>query len=145
DPAWSEMARNMLRGIKKLLVYKDDYAYHPDAGVASDFCCPRSGWRHTREPGGDAEGGEGSVTAYHGQQLYAIGRWLAASGSGDEEILNMGRRLVKFIMRPQFWGGYVEPLQSSGHQLGHCNYHLHARAIPLRGLLSFGMATGDRR
>ena len=127
DPAWKDLTRKLLLGLKKILIEKDDYVYHPDAGVASDFCYPRSGWRHTHEPGGDQEGGEGSVTGYHGHQLYGIAQWLEVVGEGDE-LLELGRKLKNFIMKPRFWGGYVEPLQVCGSQLGHCNYHLHARA-----------------
>ena len=112
-------------------------------GFGTAFSYPRSGWRNTDEPLGEDEGGEGSVVAYHGHQLYGLTWWYEVSG--DERAVTLARKLARFVMQPRFWGAEPEPLMVAGHEQGHFITHLHARCVALRGLLRYAVATNDQR
>jgi len=129
------------RGIERVAIEKDDYAYYPDGGFGSAFSYPRSGWRKTDEPSTDHEGGEGSVIAYHGGQIRALCRWAACSG--DEQALAFAGKLARFVMKPCFWSGFVDVPSGNGREHGHVDTHFHARAIALRGLLEYGIVAND--
>ncbi len=131
----------LARGMEKISIDKGDYAYYPDGGTAHPFSRPRSGWPKTKEPGGEHEGGEGSVVAYFGYPIRALSMW--AARTGDERFLEFARKLVRFVMKPKFWGHPADPTRVAGAEQGHVDSHLHARAIALRGLLEFGLVTGD--
>ena len=141
DPGWDPVLRHMARGLEAIAVKKEDYAYYPDGGFGAAFVYPKSGWRRTDEPGGEHEGGEGSVLAYQGYQLRALSLW--ASRSGDEQALEFAGRLARFIMKPKFWGGVTDPVLTAGQERGHVDSHFHARAIAQRGLLEYGLVAGD--
>ncbi len=133
----------LARGMAKIAIDKGDYAYYPDGGTGHPFSCPRSGWPKTAEPAGEHEGGEGSVVAYFGYPIRALSMW--AARTGDEQSLAFARKLVRFVMKPKFWGHPANPTRVAGAELGHVDSHLHARAIALRGLLEYGLVTGDTR
>ena len=143
DPGWDDVCNALVRGLNKIAIHRDDYAFFPDGGFGEAFNYPRSGWRRTEEPGKDDEGGEGSVTAYQGHQLQGLARWYALSG--DEVALELAGELARFCMLPRFWGAYPEPAMVSGQELGHFNMHMHARAIALRGMLEYGIVSDDYR
>ena len=65
--------------------------------------------------------------------------------SGDEQALDLARKLANFIMLPKFWGRDNAATMPMDRERGHFNTHLHARMIALRGLLQFAMATDDRQ
>ncbi|NQU11515.1 hypothetical protein HQ590_12035 [bacterium] len=138
---WDALLSRLARGIERVAIQKDDYAYYPDGGFGSAFSYPRSGWRKTDEPGDEHEGGEGSVVAYHGVQIRSLARW--AAGSGDERALDFAGKLARFVMKPKFWGGFSHPPSGNGPEQGHCDSHFHARAIALRGLLEYGLVAHD--
>jgi hypothetical protein len=133
----------MARGLEKISIDKGEYAYYPDGGTGHPFSRPRSGWPKTREPAGEHEGGEGSVVAYFGYPIRALSMW--AARTGDERTLDFARKLVRFVMKPKFWGHPSNPTRVAGAELGHVDSHLHARAIALRGLLEYGLVSGDTR
>jgi len=159
-----ELARTLVHGMRRILVCKDDYGYYPvNGGWGEDCTYPRSGWIDRDEAQDDTEGREGGVTAYHGHQIYGAARFYAVSG--DPVALDLAARLSRYVMKPRFWGGVPEPdatvwdghahgtarprrsdpPHTAGHELGHWFSHWHARAIPLRGLLEYGIAAGDAR
>jgi hypothetical protein len=138
---WDAMLSGLARGIERVAIQKDDYAYYPDGGFGSAFSYPRSGWRKTDEPGDEHEGGEGSVVAYHGGQIRSLARWAACSG--DERALDFAGKLARFVMKPKFWGGFSNPASGNGREHGHSDSHFHARAIALRGLLEYGLVAND--
>ena len=143
DPAWDDRIRAMVRGLERIAVHSEGYAYFPDGGFAEAFSYPRSGWLHTDEPSDKAEGEENLVVAYHGHQLLGLAWWYQLSG--DERVLDFARKLANFIMLPRFWGAddvYTLPM---AQERGHYNLHLHARMIGLRGLLQLAIATDDQR
>ena len=141
DPAWEPLLKGMARGLESIAIDRGDYAYYPDGGFGQAFVYPRSGWMKTDEPGGEREGGEGSVLCYQGCQLRAMSLW--AARAGDEQALEFAGKLAPFIMKPKFWGGVSDPTPSSGKQRGHVDFPTHHRAIALRGLLEYGLVVGD--
>ena len=138
---WDATLNALARGIERIAIEKDDYAYYPDGGFGSAFSYPRTGWRKTDEPGDEHEGGEGSVVAYHGGQIRALARWAACSG--DEQALDTAGKLARFVMKPKFWGGFSNLPSGNGREHGHSDSHFHARAIALRGLLEYGSVAND--
>ena len=156
-----DLIRALVRGLARIAIYKDDYAYYPDAGVGEPFNRPRSGWPSTEEPQSETQGGEGSVVCYHGHQIQGLMRWYAMSG--DEEALDLAARLTRFVVKPKFWGGVVDPEGDArglvghvapsrpdppgiaGAELGHWYSHFHARAIGLRGVLEYARVVQDAR
>jgi len=153
--------RELVHGIARVAVRKDDYAFYPEKGGWGEPCCyPRSGWLNTDEAQGETEGGEGSVVCFHGHQIYGAMQWHAATG--DPETLDLAARLSRFVMQPKFWGGVPGPFDpqakvghiatclpdppyTAGTEFGHWFSHAHARAIGLRGLLEYGRGIGDER
>ena len=143
DVEWEDRIRAMVRGLDRIAVHRDDYAYYPDGGFASAFSYPRSGWRHTKEPMDEHEGGEGSVVAYHGHQILGLARWAALSG--DEQALDLARELTNFAMLPRFWKVNPEPRGIAGDEKGRFDSHFHARAVALRGILEYAVVANDLR
>ncbi|MCE9616042.1 MAG: glycoside hydrolase family 127 protein [Lentisphaerae bacterium] len=153
--------RDLVRGLLRVAVKKDDYAYYPEKGGWGEPCAyPRSGWLNTDEAEGETEGGEGSVVCFHGHQIYGAMQWHAATG--DPTALELAARLSRYVMKPKFWGGVPgpageaitlghigaklpDPPYTAGAELGHWFSHFHARAIALRGLLEYGRGAGDER
>ena len=102
-PEWDDRIRGIVSGLEKVAIHRGGYAYYPDGGFGTAFSYPRSGWRNTDEPLGEDEGGEGSVVAYHGHQLYGLAWWYEVSG--DERAVTLARKLARFVMQPRFGGG----------------------------------------
>jgi hypothetical protein len=153
--------RELVHGMARVAVRQDDYAYYPEKGGWGEPCAyPRSGWLNTEEAQSETDGGEGSITGYHGHQIYGAMQWYAASG--DATALDLAAQLSRYVMKSKFWGGVPGPFDPKAHvghigiylpdppytagaELGHWFSHFHARAIPLRGLLEFGRTAGDDR
>ncbi|MBM3477324.1 MAG: hypothetical protein FJX75_28990, partial [Armatimonadetes bacterium] len=160
DSALDPHIRALVRGLARIAVYNDDYAFYP-MGVGEPFSRPRSGWPHTREPMSETEGGEGSVLGYQGQPIQGLMRWYALSG--DSEALALAEKLARFCALPRFWGGIVDldasseglvghvapgkadPPGIAGAEQGHWYTHFHARAIALRGILEYARGVQDAR
>jgi hypothetical protein len=161
-PANEDQTGQLISGMLRIAVKKDDYCYYPEKGGWGEPCAyPRSGWLNTDEAKSDTEGGEGAITAMHGHQLYAAANWYASSGQGD--ALELARRLAKFCMLPKFWGGVPNPAGKQDNMVGHVvsclpdppfcagqeqahwHSHFHARAIALRGILEYGRLMEDER
>jgi len=159
DSRFDDRISDLVHGMARVAVRRDDYAYYPEKGGWGEACTyPRSGWLNTDEAEGETEGGEGSIVAYHGHQIYGAMQWYTASG--DEVALDLAARLSRYVMKPKFWGGAPGPADASarighigsrlpdppytaGAEIGHWFSHFHARAIALRGLLEFGRIAGD--
>ena len=151
----------LVRGLRRIAVDVDDYAYYPHKGGWMDgFVYPRSGWIDTSEAPRDREGPEGSVTCAQGHQIYAAAQLFALTG--DPVARELATRLSRYVMKAKFWGGTVvlDPAKTTafnltpltadapfrdGSQHGHWPLHFHARAIVLRGLLYYATTCGDER
>ncbi|MBI4026584.1 MAG: hypothetical protein HY360_16475 [Verrucomicrobia bacterium] len=158
---WDDIIHALVKGMRRIAIERDDYAYYPNGNVCEPFCYPRSGWPHTEEPASEAEGGEGAVTCYQSLPIYGLIRWYAVSG--DRDALDLATRLARFSMKPKFWGGLVDPHDElkgasshagpplpdpvcfAGHEQGHWYSHFHARDLTLRALLEYAMVVGDDR
>ncbi|MBI2193641.1 MAG: glycoside hydrolase family 127 protein [Planctomycetes bacterium] len=158
---WESAIRQLVSGLHRVAICREDYAYYPDGGFGEPFNYPRSGWRRTGEPKSEIEGGEGAVTAYQAHQIQGLARWHILQG--DPQALDLAGRLTRFCLLPRFWGGVPDPAGKrdglvghvapglpdpacvSGEQQGHWFSHFHARAIAVRGVLEYGMAAGDER
>ena len=156
---WEQLASQLAQGLRQIATFKADYAFYPDGGYGGAFNYPRkSGWLRTDEPVSEVEGAEGSVVCYFGNEIQGLSKWYAATR--DAQALDLAARLSRFTMQPRFWGGtpnpdkkeallnrmperLPDPASIPGHQLGHWYTHFHARSIALRGLLEFGMVSGD--
>jgi hypothetical protein len=160
QPHWEARIRELVGGLRRIAIRRDDYSYYPDGGFGEPFNYPRSGWVRTDEPKSEIEGGEGAVTAYQGHQIQGLVRWHRLSG--DKDALDLAGRLTRFCMLPKFWGGLPDPKKReglvghvvgsmpdpvciSGAEQGHWFSHFHARGIALRGILEYGMAIEDPR
>ena len=139
-----DQIRALCRGLEKISIKKDDYAYYPVGdGTGHPFACTRSGWKNTQEPAGEHEGAEGTVVFYQGYQMRGLSMW--AQRSGDQQALDFAGKLARFVMKPKFWGNPADPPHVIGREQGHVDSHFHARAGALRGLLEYGLAAGDAR
>jgi len=159
DPAWDKPTRALVEGLARIAIERNGYVYYPDGGFGEPFNYPRSGWVRTDEPLTETEGGEGSVTGYQGHQIQGLARWVALSG--DEQALELARKLTRFCMLPKFWGGVPDPNQLlsermrhvaaplpdpacvAGAEQAHWYSHFHARAIPIRGMLEYATVAPD--
>jgi hypothetical protein len=138
---YDDLLRTMTRGLGKIAIQREDYAYFPDCKVGHPFCMPRGGWTTTKEPANEHDSGEGTVVAYFGYPIQGLCHW--AAQSGDEQALDLAGRFVRFCLKKQFWGHPNDPDKVAGWEQGHVDSHFHARAIFLRGLLEYGLLAGD--
>jgi hypothetical protein len=135
--------RNMVRGLVKIAIHKDDYAYYPDHRVIVDFSyLKKSGYKSTDEPRGEFEGPEGSVLDSVGRIIRPLSQWYAMSG--DDKALELAREVTNFILKPKFWAAGEMP-DVVGHEQGRWLGHAHARLATLRGLLWYANVVNDRK
>jgi len=108
DPEAYRLGEKVARGLMDIAIIKDDYAYYPATGeCGADFAYFRkTGWADTREAASDMDCPEGAVLAYMGLYVHALSRWYAVSG--DQSVLELVRRLVRYMLKPQFWAGNLE-------------------------------------
>jgi hypothetical protein len=161
DDSFDLQIRALVRGLARIALRRDDYAYYPAGNAGEPFSHPRSGWLSTDEPQSETEGGEGSVVGYHGHEVQGLMRWFAQTG--DEEALDLAGKLARFCALPKLWGGVVDlegdatglvghvaparpdPPGIAGAEQGHWYSHWHARAIGLRGILEYARVVQDER
>jgi hypothetical protein len=142
DKLWLDRLHKASRGLAKLAIFKDDYAYYPEGKVGMEFAYLKyTGYRHREEPKGEHEGAEGSVLNYHGHQIRALARWYAMSG--DKQTLGLAGKLSRFVMKPKLWGAQAESRWISGPEHAHFDGHHHGTCSVLRGLLEYGNVAND--
>jgi hypothetical protein len=154
DPALLEIARRMVDRLIEIAVYKDDYAYYP-VTEGNGLCGYRRehGWGgDTREPIDELSSPEGMVTGFYAVVVRAMSRWFAATG--DAPALDFAGKLVRFILKPQFWMGSIEAWhESASHARLHGDPqrkpsalfqgHLTGIASTLQGLIEYAIAAND--
>jgi len=161
EPRFSKLVDELVEGIDKALIKKDDYAYIPPFGGGGyGFSFFRNtGYSDTSEPEDEVCGTEGSVMDSMGFLLRAL--VMAYQFYGNLKAKELSDRLAVFLMKPKFWGGSPgpgkhpthynvterldEPLFIAGEEQGHWYTHFHARCRGLRALLDYGIATSDQR
>ena len=108
DPKLLDAAHGLAEGLKRIAIYKDDYAYYPatiDFGF--DFGYLReSGWPDTREALDETEAPEGTVACSIAVAVRALALYYRETG--DEEALRTARLLTNYILKPRFWLGNME-------------------------------------
>lgn len=141
--SWMEEAiHKLVGGVEKMLVFKEDYAYFPDAGIGlHQYAYPRSGWTHDREPEGEQVCCEGSELDTQARTLHGLSAWYAISG--DTKARKLMDAQTKFILKHKMWGGLVEEIGVCGAEQGHGHSHHHGRLSGLRAVMAYGMATGN--
>lgn len=161
DPVLGKYIQDLVGGLARIAIQKDNYSYYPNGGYGEPFSYPRSGWVSKDEPMSETEGGEGSVLGYHSAQIQGLMRWYSLSG--DKKAFDLAERLTRFCILPKFWGGLPDPDRKNknlaklvgdflpdppyvaGSEQGHWYSHFHARATALRGMLEYGIEAGDWR
>lgn len=139
---WLDRMHKMARGLGKVAIHKDDYAYYPEGGIGMEFAYLKySGYKKSSEPLGEHEGAEGSVLAYHGAQIRALAQWYLRSG--DQQALELAGKLARFVMKPKLWGAQAESKWIVGPEHGHYDGHQHGTTLALRGLLAYAYAAND--
>jgi len=159
SPVWDRYAEEIMDGFLRIALTKDDYIYlPPDGGYGHPFSYPASGWISTREPLNVNESSEGNILGMLGFPLLGCAMWNRFTG--DPKALDIARRSYNFIKQTRFWGKTIDPnpppgilpnlaprlpdpVGIAGGEMGHWNHHLHAHARSLRGILEYGMASGD--
>jgi len=63
--------------------------------------------------------------------------------SGDERMLELSQRLVKFAMKPKFYGAFIELDPVVGAERAHVWGHIHGHMAAFRGILDYAAITGD--
>ena len=87
-------------------------------------------------------GAEGSMFMYHCGPIRAFARYYALTG--DREALETAAALVRYVMKPQFWGVESEkPWGATSAQRGQWEGHPHAHISTSRALLEYAHVTGD--
>jgi len=142
DEWWKAQMQRTSERMLELAITRDDYAFYPDVQCGNDFSWPRqTGWRHTDEPHGPAEGQEGATTFYLALPIRGWMRWYRHSG--DDRMLDMSRRFARFVMKPQFWGGKSDPLPDYGKHRARWSGHVHGTLAAFRGILEYALGAQD--
>jgi len=143
DPAWKPYMQKLARALCSIAIARDDYAYYPDSEIGEAFSYAKGlGWLRTEEPAVERTGAEGSMFMYHCGPIRALARYYALTG--DQASLDMAARLVRYVMKPQFWGVESEkPWGATSAQRGQWAGHPHAHIATLRALLEYAWVTRD--
>ena len=141
DESYKTAMKRCAEKMVDIAVIKNDYAYYPDSKCGNDFSWIKSGWPHTDEPKGPQEGCEGSVTFYQLLPVRGLMKWYYMSG--DERMLDLSKRLVKFATQPKFYGGVVDTDPSYGAERAHWWGHQHGNLAAFRGIMDYACAASD--
>jgi len=143
DPTWKPYMQALAHGLCQIALRRGDYAYYPDSQIGEAFSYAKElGWLRTEEPAVERTGAEGSMFMYHCGPIRALARYHAATG--DREALDTAAALVRYVMKPQFWGAESEkPWGATSAQRGQWVGHPHAHIATLRALLEYAWVTHD--
>ena len=119
DQAMRERGQQVADALSRLAIQKEDYAYYPaTADFGAEYSYFRnSGWADTKEATSDYDDPEGAVTATTPMAVGGLSRWYAATG--DKKALETAGKLVKYILKPQFWTGGCSPWTEAGDTKAH--------------------------
>lgn len=153
DPFLLDTARRMADGMSRVAIHKDDYAYYPatnDIGLEFAYF-KHSGWPDTREAADELDSAEGTVSCYIGGCVRALSRWYALTG--DTKALETARRLVNYMLKPQFWMGTIESWGESSVWVWHGGRqrkpaalfqgHMSGLAYTFQGLIEYALVAND--
>ncbi len=145
DPAWKDRINAMVRGLNKIAIHRDDYAFYPEGKVGMEFAyLKESGWTYAEEPKSEHEGAEGTVMGYQGAQIRALCRWHIMTG--NELALELAGKITNFVTQPQFWGTLdAQSKWIEGNEHGYFSGHFHGHNIAMRGILEYAHITNSQR
>lgn len=152
DP-WMESLNLLWKGLKRAMVDRGDYAYiPPECSLDS-----AGEWRWTLRGGGDApgylpyqppeepihdsQGQEGAVKFDQASSIRALVQCFRMTG--DEEALDLARKLVRFCMRPALWRRETDDDGIAPNEHGRFTGHFHGNVAFLDALLHFAQTDGD--
>ena len=139
DPAWLGRIRKMVKGLHKMTVFKDDYAYYPEHKViANNTYLKKSGYKSTEVQLGP----EASILDQIARPIRPLSQWYAMTG--DEKALELARKLKNFVLKPELWEQETIP-DIVGSERGHWKGHHWARMLTLRNLLWYARVAKDWR
>ena len=148
DPAWIERFRRLTTALAKIAIRVEDRAYWPPESSYR----PDGSWAWTtrgaakipyqppEEPYLEQQGTEGCVKYEQAAPLRSlVARYQL---DGDDEALDVARRVVRFMLKPGMWEdtgveGYA------GNEHGIFAGHFHGNVTALHALLEMAVATDD--
>ena len=147
NPEWKELLGRMAEGLIRVAIYKEDYAYYPDNNIGGEGTIPSGGWKHTDEPEATGRTVHGStkhtVLLTLGGVVAALCKWHVMSG--HEKSLDTAGRLVRFMLKPQWWTPEGGPRAVVGAEHAHFMQHIHSYIRGLRGILECATITNNSR
>ena len=150
NPEWKKHLARLAKGFIDHAVYKDDYAYYPDAHMGGAISRPRSGWKNDDEPKGnsmhesrDWYDSASIVQFTFGAIVQAMTRWYLLSG--DQASFDLAAKLVRFMLKPRFWKPEAEPAAIVSAEHAHFEGHIHATVRGFWGLLEYAVAANDEK
>jgi hypothetical protein len=144
DEAWAKRMERTAARMMDLAIVKGEMAYYPNVGCGNDFSYPKdSGWVHTKEPEGPAEGAEASTTFYLALPIRGLMKWYNLSGDG--RALDISGKLARFVMQNKYYGGIGEQEPEFAAARAHYWGHLHGNLAAFRGLMEYGIGAEDFR
>jgi hypothetical protein len=141
DDTYKNALKRCAEKLCETAVIKEDYAYYPDNKCGNDFSWIKGGWKNTDEPKGPNEGCEGATTFYQSLPIRGLMKWYYISG--DERMINLSKRLIKFFTQPKFYGGAAEVDPSYGARRAHFWGHIHGNLAAFRGILDYAVPAAD--
>ncbi len=130
DARIQELIEKMARGLFDVVSYRDDYAYFTEA---------------PSEPHDTMIGvlGFWKVAFIHGSALRGLAR--AYASSGDDEILELARKVKNYVTLPEYWVPETGPKAVVGHEHAQFAGHHHSYTAALMGLIRYAEVTGNVR
>ena len=141
DDTYKKALRRCAEKLQEVAVYKDDYAFYPDSKTGNDFSWIKAGWPHKNEPMGPREGSEASTTFYQALAARGLMKWYFVSG--DERMLALSGRLVRFVMKPKFYGGLAAVDPDYSAERAHFWGHTHGNLAAFRGIMDYAITAND--
>ncbi|HID95791.1 MAG TPA: hypothetical protein EYP53_07020 [Candidatus Latescibacteria bacterium] len=128
DPKVKNYIQGMLKGLKKVAVYEDDYAHFPYESMYQGKYIERQDMSQ-------------SLWAATGQPIEPLVRYYEATG--DREALEFAGQLVRGLLKAPIH--FFEPSGAfTLHEAPyHFAFHVHSHTAALIGLLHYAIATGD--
>jgi hypothetical protein len=150
NPLWKDLVDQMVDGLDRIAVHKEDYAYFPTCGYIPHEYFRSSyvkglGWKDTREPQNEKDGEEGSLFNHQGHMPGVMANWYRLTG--NKQALRLAGELVRFYTKPQFWADWEKGEYPGviGSEHAHWRGHLHGHVNVLRAILEYAIATNDSR
>lgn len=153
DPGLLESARKMAHRLMEIAIDKEDYVYFPlTKGNGMSGYCRNLGWLDTDEPLDETSSPEGAVTGLYGSVVRGMSLYYRLTG--DNKALEFAGKLVRYILKPQFWMGGIEKWGDRTQHVRQHGYsqckpsalfqgHLTCLSMTLHGLIDYASVAND--